>query len=340
MAPAVVETKQPEWYCVYKTVKQIGEGTDGNVFKVVHRITRQAFALKQIKLDDEGEDTPSTALREVALLKHCKHPNVVQLHDVYSSRSELCLLFELLDMDLATYLKRMGPIAEGPNLLGLRNATSQCLLGIDFCHSRSVLHRDLKPENVLVDFGNQALKLADFGLARSHSLPAQPYTNNIVTLWYRSPEILLGQTRYGTWVDMWSIGCIVAEMATAQPLFRGHTQIDMLFEIFRLLGTPDDDVWPGVSQLPGFSKTFPQWDVTDSWQLCQSLPRALAQDGQELLRDLLRLNPRARASARQALRHAFVDPVAIISVAQGKPLQKSKLQTEEAEDSDSDTFSL
>ena len=138
----------------------------------------------------------------------------------------------------------------------------QLLQGISHCHAHRVLHRDLKPQNLLID-KNGNIKLADFGLARSISLPIRTYTHEVVTLWYRAPEILMGSRLYGPAVDIWSIGCIFSEMATKRALFPGDSEIDQLFRIFRTLGTPNENVWPGVSRFPDFKDTFPQWKRQD-----------------------------------------------------------------------------
>jgi serine/threonine protein kinase len=132
----------------------------------------------------------------------------------------------------------------------------QMIAGLNFCHARRILHRDLKPQNLLIDRSG-ALKLADFGLARAFGIPVRTYTHEVVTLWYRAPEILLGQQQYSTPVDMWSIGTIFAEMVMKCPLYPGDSEIDELFKIFRTLGTPNEELWPGVSKLPDYKPTFP-----------------------------------------------------------------------------------
>lgn len=174
--------------------------------------------------------------------------------------------------------------------------------GIEFCHARRILHRDLKPQNLLIDAQGH-LKLADFGLARTIGIPVRTYTHEIVTLWYRAPEVLLGGKHYSTAVDMWSVGCIFAELATLSPLLPGDSEIDQLFRIFRLLGTPNESLWPGVTSLPDFKPDFPNWPAVP---LAQVIPQ-LDPIGLDLLQQLLVLDPAKRLSAKRALLHPYFD---------------------------------
>lgn len=176
--------------------------------------------------------------------------------------------------------------------------------GIAFCHSRRILHRDLKPQNLLIDKEGM-LKLADFGLARAIGIPVRTYTHEIVTLWYRAPEVLLGAKHYSTAVDMWSVGCIFAEMASHTPLFPGDSEIDELFKIFRVLGTPTEAIWPGVSQLPDYKPSFPQWPAVS---LSKAVPY-LDSDGIDLLSKMLVYDPGKRISAKRALEHPFFNEI-------------------------------
>jgi cyclin-dependent kinase 2 len=241
----------------YEKVEKIGEGMYGVVYKARDRITNETIALKKIRLEQEDEGVPSTAIREISLLKEMHHGNIVRLQDVVHSEKRLYLVFEYLDLDLKKHMDTCPDLSKDPRLI--KTFLYQILRGIAYCHSHRVLHRDLKPQNLLIDRRTNALKLADFGLARAFGIPVRTFTHEVVTLWYRAPEILLGSCHYSTPVDVWSVGCIFAEMVTQRPLFPGDSEIDELFRIFRLLGTPTEETWPGVTSLPDFKSAFPKW---------------------------------------------------------------------------------
>ncbi|XP_054989780.1 cyclin-dependent kinase 3 isoform X2 [Sorex araneus] len=278
---------------VFQKVEKIGEGTYGVVYKARHRDTGRLVALKKIRLDLETEGVPSTAIREISLLKELKHPNIVRLLDVVHSEKKLYLVFEFLSQDLK---KHMDSSPATPLPLPL----VKLLQGVSFCHSHRVIHRDLKPQNLLIDELG-AIKLADFGLARAFGVPLRTYTHEVVTLWYRAPEILLGSKFYSTAVDVWSVGCIFAEMVTRRALFPGDSEIDQLFRIFRTLGTPSEAVWPGVTQLPDYKSSFPKWARKG---LDEAVP-SLEPEGKDLLSQLLCYDPSQRVSAKAALMHPY-----------------------------------
>nr|CAD1830376.1 unnamed protein product [Ananas comosus var. bracteatus] len=242
----------------YEKVEKIGEGTYGVVYKARDRVTNEMIALKKIRLEQEDEGVPSTAIREISLLKEMRHGNIVsRLQDVVHCEKRIYLVFEYLDLDLKKHMDTCPDLAKDPRLV--KKFLYQILRGIAYCHSHRVLHRDLKPQNLLIDRRTNALKLADFGLARAFGIPVRTFTHEVVTLWYRAPEILLGARQYSTPVDVWSVGCIFAEMVNQRPLFPGDSEIDELFRIFRVLGTPNEEIWPGVSSLPDFKSAFPKW---------------------------------------------------------------------------------
>ncbi|XP_046966967.1 cyclin-dependent kinase 2 [Vanessa cardui] len=285
----------------FSRVEKIGEGTYGVVYKARDRITGKEIALKKIKLENEPEGVPSTALREISVLRELKHPAVVRLLDVLLADTKLFLVFEFLHMDL----KRLMDLTKGPLKLDLvKSYLRQLLDGIAYCHAHRVLHRDLKPQNLLVDTEGH-IKLADFGLARAFGIPVRAYTHEVVTLWYRAPEILLGAKFYSTAVDVWSLACIYAEMASGATLFPGDSEIDQLFRVFRALGTPGDALWPGARLLPDYRAAFPRWPARDARSLLAPAARADA-PAAALFEAMLRYEPSERVSARAALLHAGV----------------------------------
>uniref|UniRef100_A0A8C1B7C0 cyclin-dependent kinase n=1 Tax=Cyprinus carpio carpio TaxID=630221 RepID=A0A8C1B7C0_CYPCA len=239
----------------YIKLDKLGEGTYATVYKGRSKLTDNLVALKEIRLEHE-EGAPCTAIREVSLLKDLKHANIVTLHDIVHTDKSLTLVFEYLDKDLKQYMDDCG------NIMSMHNVKIflfQILRGLAYCHRRKVLHRDLKPQNLLISERGE-LKLADFGLARAKSVPTKTYSNEVVTLWYRPPDVLLGSSEYSTQIDMWGVGCIFYEMAAGRPLFPGSTVEDELHLIFRLLGTPTEDNWAGISSIEEFkSYNFPKY---------------------------------------------------------------------------------
>lgn len=288
----------------YEKIEKVGEGTYGVVYKARHKKSDAIVALKKIRLENEDEGVPSTAMREISILKELRHPNVVYLRDVHLTESRLYLVFEFLSMDLKRYLDGL-PEEEYIDKMLLKSYLNQILEALLFCHKRRVIHRDLKPQNLLID-SNGVIKLADFGLARAFIIPVRPYTHEVVTLWYRAPEVLLGCSRYATPVDMWSVGCIFAEMATKRPLFHGDSEIDQLFRIFRTMGTPSEETWPGVTSLKAYKSTFPCWKRN----VCRALVPQLDDTGLDLLEKMLIYDPHKRLNAKSAVLHPYFDDLA------------------------------
>ncbi|KPP74426.1 cyclin-dependent kinase 17-like, partial [Scleropages formosus] len=281
----------------YVKLDKLGEGTYATVYKGRSKLTDNLVALKEIRLEHE-EGAPCTAIREVSLLKDLKHANIVTLHDIIHTDKCLTLVFEYLEKDLKQYMDDCG------NIMSMHNVKIflfQLLRGLAYCHRRKVLHRDLKPQNLLINDKGE-LKLADFGLARAKSVPTKTYSNEVVTLWYRPPDVLLGSTEYSTPIDMWGVGCIFYEMVTGRPLFPGSTVEDELHLIFRVLGTPTEETWPGITSSEEFKTySFPRYHAES---LVNHAPR-IDSDGHDLLSQLLQFEAKKRMLAEEALRHPY-----------------------------------
>jgi serine/threonine protein kinase len=280
----------------YEKLQKIGEGTYGVVYKAKNRETGLFIALKKIRLENEDEGIPSTAIREISILKEMIHPTIVSLLDVVNYDNKLYLVFEFLDQDLKKYMDSVSSLS----VALVQSYCKQLLQGLTYCHQRRIVHRDLKPQNLLID-KKGSLKIADFGLARAFCVPVRQYTHEVVTLWYRAPEILLGSATYSIPVDIWSAGCIFAEMLLKKPIFPGDSEIDQLFKIFRQMGTPTEDVWHGCTSLPDYKPSFPKWKRQELTKVFEnSHPAAI-----DLLEKMLIYEPAQRISAREALNHPY-----------------------------------
>nr|DBA25237.1 TPA: hypothetical protein GDO54_012791 [Pyxicephalus adspersus] len=289
----------------YECVAEIGEGAYGKVYKARDLKNGGRFvALKRIRVQTGEEGMPLSTIREVAVLRHLEtfeHPNVVRLFDVCTvSRTDretkLTLVFEHVDQDLAAYLDKVPE----PGLPSetIKDMMHQLIQGLDFLHSHRVVHRDLKPQNILVTSDGQ-IKLADFGLARIYSFQ-MALTSVVVTLWYRAPEVLL-QSSYATPVDLWSVGCIFAEMFRRKPLFCGSSDVHQLEKIFDVIGLPDEDEWPSEVAIP--QSAFPFRHP----QSIEDLVPDIDELGKDLLMKCLTFNPANRVSAFNALSHPYFE---------------------------------
>ena len=220
-----VETPE-EFIESHEYVRRLGEGTYGVVYLARDLSTGKFVAIKEIKIDHCDDGIPSTAIREIAVLQELRdNPWIVNLKEIVhgqSTKNRLYLMFEYFNTDMKKYLDKLGaPMEEAQ----VKNIMYQLLKGTEYCHERRIMHRDLKPSNLLVDNCGTSIKIADFGLARTMGLPLKTYTHEVVTLWYRAPEVLLGSKIYSTAIDVWSIGAIFFELAHKKPLFAGDSEI-------------------------------------------------------------------------------------------------------------------
>ncbi|KAF8568932.1 hypothetical protein P879_01190 [Paragonimus westermani] len=316
----------------YKKLELIGEGAYANVYRGYSKLLHRIVALKEIRME-ETEGAPCTAIREISLLRNLRHANIVTLHDVIYTEKSLTLVFEYVGQDLRHYMEAHD------NRLPSKTVQIfmfQIFRALEFCHARRILHRDLKPQNLLIT-ETRELKLADFGLARAKSIPTKTYSNEVATLWYRPPDVLLGDRNYSGHIDIWGAGCIFYEMSTGQPLFPGESKDNQIVIIFQKCGIPPESYWPGLHQIDKFKQLVlnkvaykPVRSKTSNSSTSASFPTSasgieeytnhlrtllanqtqrLAPDGVDLLTDCLHLLGVRRISAASALEHAFFQNV-------------------------------
>jgi len=287
---------------IFEKIDQIGEGTYGQVYQARNKINGEIVALKKVRMDNEKEGFPITAIREIKILKELDHDNVVKLKEIVTSKAtdynrgkgSIYMVFEYMDHDL-TGLMDSG--LKWFSQAQIKCYMKQLLEGLHYCHKNNVLHRDIKGSNLLINNKGQ-LKLADFGLARPFNEQASNYTNRVITLWYRPPELLLGAVNYGPAIDMWSVGCILAELLAKKPIFPGRSEIDQLELTYKLCGTPNEENWPNAAKLAWWETFKPQKvykrRIREAFK--DFPPEAL-----DLVDRLLTLDPNKRISASEAL---------------------------------------
>lgn len=284
----------------YEKINFIGEGQFATVYKARDKQTGQEVAIKKIKIGNiqEAQDGVNrTALREIKLLQELHHENVIGLLDVYGKDSSISLVFEIMETDLEQIIFERKIWL---NFAHIKSYILMTLKGLEYLHKNFILHRDLKPNNLLLD-QNNVLKLADFGLARTFGSPSRIYSHQVVTRWYRAPELLYGARMYGTGIDIWAVGCILAELFKREPLFPGESDLDTLDKIITVLGTPAEKNWHGVTELPDFVAFN---DISTGQPFSERFS-ALQQDALDILGSMLRLNPNERCDATQALQMPY-----------------------------------
>lgn len=284
--------KQKRWVKDQK----VGEGTYAVVYRGREAATGRRVAVKKIKVGQFKDGLDMSAIREVKYLRELHHQNVIELLDVFSSKTNLNLVLEFLDSDLEMIIKDRSLVFLPADI---KSWMAMTFRGLEFCHRNFILHRDLKPNNLLVASDGQ-LKLADFGLARDFADPGHKMTSQVITRWYRPPELLFGCRYYSSAVDIWSVGCIFAELMLRTPYLPGETDMDQLRTIFRALGTPTEEDWPGHMKLPDYVPVgqFPKTPLRD-------LFTAASGDALNLLSRCLVYEPGRRITALEALHHPY-----------------------------------
>lgn len=299
-------------YDSYERLDRISEGTYGVVWKARDLATQEIVALKQVKFDADmtKEGFPVSALREISVLLSLSHDCVVTVREmvVGTGLDKVFMVMELMEMDLKMAMERTNDPFSQSELKGM---VYQVLSGMQHIHNKWLLHRDMKTSNILVH-NTGRIALADFGLARRYENPLKPLTQMVITLWYRPPELLFGETVYGPAVDMWSIGCILGELITKDAILQGQGELDQIDKIFKLVGAPNETNWPNFDKLP--SSGILRWKtLKDENELSRRFPvnspssghTFLDGNGFDLLKKLLILNPERRISADDAVEHKY-----------------------------------
>jgi cyclin-dependent kinase 7 len=289
----------------YVKGRKLGEGTYANVY-LGHARHDPAVrvAIKKIKVQKEFRDgLAPDAVRELKHLQELHHPNIINLLSVFSSKDQnLNLVLEYLPLgDLEELIRDVDHVRYGA--ADIKAWMGMLTRAVWFCHDNCVLHRDIKPNNLLIAADGE-VKLADFGLARSFADPGRKMTANVITRWYRPPELLFGARHYSGAVDVWSVGLVFAELVIRAPFLPGNSEVEQIALICRQIGTPTDDNWPGVTQLKEY--TVPS-DVTPVWDKSAYMGRfgAVGAEGVDLLMRTLALDPRKRITAREMLEHRW-----------------------------------
>ncbi|PKI82399.1 cyclin-dependent kinase [Malassezia vespertilionis] len=285
----------------YERLNHIEEGSYGVVSRARNKETGEVVALKQLKLDKEKHGFPITSLREIHALMEARHPHIVQLKElvVGDTLNKVYLVMEFVEHDMKTLLGSMRtPFLQSE----IKALMQQILAAVAYMHDRWIVHRDLKTSNLLMT-NRGCVKIADFGLARMFGDPQRAMTSLVVTLWYRAPELLLGAEVYDTAVDMWSVGCIFAELLLRVPLFPGKKETDQVSRIFRLLGRPTPERWPGYTALPNAATLGKS--AAPSQSSLRHRFRYTTDATLDMLERMLTLNPARRISSEDALKHVY-----------------------------------
>lgn len=293
----------------YEKIAKIGEGSYGVVFKCRNKETQALVAIKKFV---ESEDDPlikKIAMREIRMLKQLKHPNLVNLIEVFKRKKRLHLVFEYVDH---TVLNELDRHPRGVPELQTKKIICQTLLAVDYCHKHNCIHRDVKPENILIS-KNGVVKLCDFGFARILTGPGDDYTDYVATRWYRAPELLVGDTSYGPPVDIWAIGCVFAELLTGQAIWPGRSDADQLYQIRKTLG----DLLP--SHMETFAKnpffmgvTIPTPEVQETLDMRF---QHIGSQALDFMKCCFKMDPAKRSTCSELLSHPYIDKMHVEKLA-------------------------
>ncbi|KAJ6636282.1 Cyclin-dependent kinase 7 [Pseudolycoriella hygida] len=306
----------------YEKIDFLGEGQFATVYKARDTTLDRIVAVKKIKIGsrEEAQDGINrTALREIKLLHELQHENVIGLLDVFGHKSNVSLVFDFMDTDLENIIKDPKIMLTPANIKAYMIMT---IRGLEYLHLNFILHRDLKPNNLLIN-SSGILKIGDFGLAKFFGSPNRIYTHQVVTRWYRCPELLFGARQYSVGVDIWAVGCILAELLLRVPFLPGDSDLDQLTKIFQALGTPTDENWPDVNLLPDYMQ-FKAFPGTPFHYIFTAAPNDLLQ----LIEKLLALCPSNRCTCTEALNMPYFSNKPAPTIGEKLPMPASCIQQE------------
>ena len=287
----------------YQKIEKLGSGAYGTVYKALMKKNQKIVAVKRIKINLDTEGIPSSALREISILRNLYHENIEKILDIITTDTKLYMVLEFIEFDLQSFFEKLSQEPKITNYSHeelIKIILKQILKGVEYLHSKKIIHRDLKPQNVLIN-KDLIVKLADFGLSRKLSFEKRPYTQEVLSLWYRAPELLLGSNIYNEGIDIWSIGCIFGFLILKNTLFEGENEIDQLNKIMKFLGTPN------FSQIPYYYNFnlnnyqfmyYPQSDFREKFN-------NFDENGIDLLKKMLNYDPELRISCKEALAHPY-----------------------------------
>lgn len=302
----------------FVVTRVLGKGTYGEVYECYDLKLKIKVAIKKLIIrSSRRQGIPATTIREIGILMALKHENIVGLKMIDQDEDGIYLIFEMMDTDLAWMIKKRSELFKP---VAIKYILFQILNGVNFMHSKRIFHRDLKPANILLSRDGEHIKIADFGLSRTIHQPFRPYSPEILTIWYKAPEMCLGKKidDYSIGVDVWSIGCIFAEMVFGVSFFKGEQPLEMLCQYFEVFGYPSKENWPDAL------KIFPKVNWK-SLRECKYVMRVrqllkektfeelvgerIGEQGVDLLRLMLKLDPMKRICCGEAMKHTFFDEI-------------------------------